>query len=1007
MSEMRSVDRARGLLKRLFRTENADLDFGIYRIMNFKRDEIERFIDEDLIEVAEAEFKEFARVGAAELERELERRKREINDFVPGTIGEDWEVLKNHDLPKVKEFIEVFEEYRTASLSEEQIQDVFNHVYEFFSRYYEDGDFIPRTRYGGRDKYYVPYNGEEVLLHWATKDMYYVKTGEYFKKYSFKAGKYRVTFKLVEAQIDQGNVKGDKKFFILHDEDPVYFNETSDELEIRFNYRTLTDRESENFGSRTAPKIQEDLIDEALTNIGTSLGVSSLSGILRPRSDEDKSLMRKHVKAYVERNTKDFFIHKELKAFLSKELEFFINNELWDLTVLENITDSQTKLMIAKAKAVRGISTKIIEFLSQLEEFQKKLFLKKKMVLDTNYVIGLKSLSLLLNETDYDDIKKRVIKNLITNVKYKKDIEIIIKEIYKKPLQKICIDDVEFLDNLISFKYYKIIDNDDNKKRYASSNLSNEGIEKPKIINGECCIRYIKSGLSEKVDYDDIYIDTQYFSENFTLELLNKITKNHNLDDIINGYLIKSDNYHALNLISTKYEKSIQSIYIDPPFNTKESGFLYKDNYLDSSWITMMWDRLHLSSLFLLENGSFYLHLDHNANYYGRFIMNNIYGINNFIREITWNTSRVISGFKSRADNWIRQHDTILYYGKSNNTKFNKLWRLYKETDKNVETMIGWLDLIGETKNELYIEQYEEDNGLEIGKKRINTENAMRIGDVWNDVLSLIYTQLMTRENWSFYTQKPENLARRIIQASTDKTDFVLDFFAGSGSIITAAHKLNRRWIGIELGQQFDDVMLPRIKSAIMGDIRPFLSRDLNWSGGGFIQYQTLEQYEDTLNNVEFIQPDGSIQIRLDRLPDYFLTYMLDYETRDSSTRISFEQFKTPFNYRIKTISGGEEREKSVNLIETFNYLLGLHVNRLKAFKDDDRLYRVVYGTRGKEQVVVIWRDTPNLDLKRDKEFIEETVLSDMKPDTVYINGDSYLENAKPIEPEFKRLMGA
>lgn len=96
-----------------------------------------------------------------------------------------------------------------------------------------------------------------------------------------------------------------------------------------------------------------------------------------------------------------------------------------------------------------------------------------------------------------------------------------------------------------------------------------------------------------------------------------------------------------------------------------------------------------------------------------------------------------------------------------------------------------------------------------------------------------------------------------------------------------------------------------------------------------------------------------------------------------------------------------------MDLVETFNYLLGLHVNRIRAFKDGDRLYRVVYGTRGNEQIIVIWRDTPDLDLKRDKEFIESTVLSYPKPPTIYINGDSYLENANPIEPVFKRLMEA
>jgi adenine-specific DNA-methyltransferase len=996
---MRSVDKARDLLKQLFRTKNADLDFGIYRIMNFKRAEIERFIDQDLIEAAEVEFKEFARAGSAELERELERRKREINDFVPGTIWEDWKVLKNHDLPKVKEFLGVLEEYRAASVSEEQVQDVFNHVYEFFSRYYEDGNFIPRTRYGARDTYYVPYNGEEVLLHWATKDMYYVKTGEYFNKYSFRAGRFRVTFKLVEAQIEQGNVKGDKKFFILHNEDPVSFDEASGEAEIRFNYRALTDEEKEKYSSR---KTQDDLIDETLIKIGTSVGVSSISGILIPRGDEEKSLMRTHLEAYVERNTKDFFIHKNIKGFLERELDFYLKNEVWNLNELNVISDSREKMIAAKLKAIRNISSKIIEFINQIEVFQKKLFLKKKFILSSDYIISLKTLKQIISNEDYDKIRSIVIKNLQENKNYYEDIVNTIKEVYKRPLQNVYVNNVIFKDKEFYLTYTKL---SNELTDFSEKKLSDfEGFETDSDENKTDI--YTSETLLNKLNIDSVYIDTRYFNRNIKDEMLDIITKKENLDDVINGYLLKSDNIHALNLIYHKYKEKINLIYIDPPFNTKNSGFLYLDNYLDSSWLSMMYDRILLSKDFLIDDGSFYLHLDHNAYYYGRVLMNSIYGPDNFQREITWNTSRVISGFKTRADNWIRQHDTILYYSKSIKPKYRKIWNLYKESDENAQKILGWLDFIGDDKNELYIEKYEKNN-VNISKIKIANYSVMRIGDVWNDILSLIYTQIMTRENWSFFTQKPENLLRRIIQSSTDPNDFVMDFYSGSGTTIASAHKLNRRWIGIEMGDHFENIMITRMKTVMLGDVRPFLSRDLNWNGGGFLQYLLLEQYEDTLNNIELIQSDRSIQSRLDRLPDYFLTYMLDYETKDSPTRISFEQFKTPFNYRIKTISGGEEREEPVDLVETFNYLLGLHVNRLRAFKDGDRLYRVVYGTRGNEQVIVIWRDTPDLDLKREKEFIKNTVLSDYKPDTIYINGDSYLENANPIEPVFKRLMGA
>jgi len=244
--------------------------------------------------------------------------------------------------------------------------------------------------------------------------------------------------------------------------------------------------------------------------------------------------------------------------------------------------------------------------------------------------------------------------------------------------------------------------------------------------------------------------------------------------------------------------------------------------------------------------------------------------------------------------------------------------------------------------------------------------------------------------------------------------DIVIDYFTGSGTTGHAVLNMNkkdggtRKFILVEIGDYFDTILKPRLLKIIYSDEwKKGKPEHKNGKNKQIIKYQYLEQYEDTLNNIEFKQADGSIQKRLDRLPDYFLTYMLDYETKDSPTRLSFEQFKMPFTYRIKTISGGEENEEPVDLVETFNYLLGLHVNRLRTFKDSERLYRVVYGEQGNDEVVVIWRNTPDLDLKRDKEFIEGTVLSDISPDLVYINGDSYIESAKPIEPEFKQRMGA
>jgi len=1009
----KSVEKARSLLKQLFRTENADLDFGIYRIMNFKRAEVERFIDEELIKAAEAEFKELARAEASELEEELERRKKEINEYVPGTIGEGWEVLNNHDLPKVKEFLEVLEEYQTASVTEEQVQDVFNHVYEFFSRYYEDGDFIPRTRYGGRDKYYVPYNGEEVLLHWATKDMYYVKTGEYFKKYSFKAGRFRVTFKLVEAHIEQGNVKSDKKFFILHDEDPVSFDEESGEAEIRFEYRTLTEEEKAGFGRRTAPKIQEDLVDVALSRIETALGTTPISGMLRPRGGEEKSLMRKHMEAYIQRNTKDFFIHKDLKGFLTRELEFYLKNEVWDLNILEGAPESQIKLMRAKAKAIRNISTKIIEFLAQIEEFQKKMWEKKKFVLSTDFLITL----------DYID------------------------ECY----------------------YQKILNNKNqlNKWKQLFNFDINEEIKKVKETldghnNKDIELHILKQNPS-------LVLDTKFFDDEFKYKVLNEID---DLDNKITGILIKSENFQALNLLLNKYNNGIKYCYIDPPFNSKSTEIIYKNNFKHSSWLSLMANRFDLIKNMLLKNrGILTVAIDENEQERLGLLLSQMFpshektcitvvhnpaGIQGKNFSYTHEYAYFIFPKNGEFIGKTERDDALIspFRDWGNESERNNAKTCFYPIIIKDNEIVGFGEVIPDNihPNSSNIKQEDgsifvypiDNNGVE-RKWVYNRESVEKIKDqlfvkiingeftimrkkslfkyrtVWDKkkYYANIYGSKLLGNmipNNSFTFPKSLYTVKDSVHATTqnDKNSIVIDYFAGSGTTGHAVLNLNkedngnRKFILIEMADYFDTVMKPRIEKAIFADNwKEGKPQDNNGSRKQIIKYQTFEQYEDTLNNIKFKQSEGSIQTRLDRLPDYFLTYMLDYETKDSPTRISFELFKTPFNYKIKTISGGEEKEESVDLVETFNYLLGLHVNRYRTFKDHDRTYRVEFGTRDNEQVVVIWRNIPGLDLKRDKEFIEKTILKDSNPDTIYVNGDSYLEKARPIEPEFKRLMGA
>ncbi|MGC8651465.1 MAG: site-specific DNA-methyltransferase, partial [Minisyncoccia bacterium] len=171
-------------------------------------------------------------------------------------------------------------------------------------------------------------------------------------------------------------------------------------------------------------------------------------------------------------------------------------------------------------------------------------------------------------------------------------------------------------------------------------------------------------------------------------------------------------------------------------------------------------------------------------------------------------------------------------------------------------------------------------------------------------------------------------------------------------------------------------------------------------TAGGFFKYHILEQYEDSLENIEF---EGQ-QKNLYDLPDYFVKYMLEWETKDSKTFLNINEMKDPFNYKLKIIENYQQKIVNVDLIETFNYLIGLDVIRYKVFEDNGRKYVFVFGEKEGKRIAIVWRSIEGIELEKDKETIEEQI-KEFSPDEIYINGDAIVRNFKPIEPLFKSLM--
>jgi len=265
--------RLQRLLHELFQFDSADLDFGIYRIMNLRREELKRFVEKDLLDAVAKGFEEIKKGESHHILEELAELRNQITHSLGAEALDSQGNVQPafRTTPLAKQYEEKKAQLAEVKVSEELEAELFSDIYTFFSRYWDEGDFISRRRYSRDPKYAIgiPYNGEEVMLHWANHDQYYIKTTENFNDYTFKAEPYTVHFKIVAAQTEQNNVKGEKRFFLLHEgEDFVTPSEASPDklgraetkgVTIKFQYRPLTQQEQITYGKQK----QQEKINEA------------------------------------------------------------------------------------------------------------------------------------------------------------------------------------------------------------------------------------------------------------------------------------------------------------------------------------------------------------------------------------------------------------------------------------------------------------------------------------------------------------------------------------------------------------------------------------------------------------------------------------------------------------------------------------------------------------------------------------------------------------------------
>lgn len=319
--------------------------------------------------------------------------------------------------------------------------------------------------------------------------------------------------------------------------------------------------------------------------------------------------------------------------------------------------------------------------------------------------------------------------------------------------------------------------------------------------------RYTKEGIEENIEFKD--------------------------DD---NLIIKGNNLIALSSLLKRYEGKVKLIYIDPPYNTGNDSFGYNDSFNHSTWLTFMKNRLDLAKKLLADDGSIYVQIDNNEVHYLKVLMDDVFGESNFQREIIW-VLKGVSGYKSLVNNYVRGHDTILFFTKSKDFIYNKQYLPY--SDEQLKRFSS-VDEDGRKYKTI----------TKTRRMYLDEAKGVPLTDVWDDIASF-QTIVNSPEITGFNTQKPERLIKRIIDCSSNKGDLILDFNLGSGTTAAVAHKMERKYIGIEQMDYINEVTIPRLKRVIEGD-KSGISEVVDWQGGGsFVYCELLENSKELIDEIQ------------------------------------------------------------------------------------------------------------------------------------------------------------
>ncbi len=641
--------------------------------------------------------------------------------------------------------------------------ELFDKLYTFFNRYFtESGSIYFNSTPFHNNIYQKVYTDDrDVILFWKTQMLYYVKTDRIFRSLPVAFDGFRFYFDASKIETKKAN---EKRSLIYE------LKEVKEDKTIVFNvYYSEKGR---------LTKTEDILKDLKKKNINI-----------------DEETLERAFRIFEKQSEVDFFINKNAKAFLQEQFKLWSYQYFWE-GAKEWTADRVNELQILK-----DIAFKIIDFISQFEDELVKIWNKPKFVKNSNYVITLDRINNL-------ELIEKIFNHPNLNEQIKEWQELGI------------VDD--------AFKTKDVFETDIYGKK-----------------------------LTKK--YEHLPIDTKYFKE-LEFEILSQF---EDFDNSLDGWLIKSENYQALNTILPKFKEKVQTIYIDPPFNLDSSDqFLYRTNYKDANWATLLENRIRIAREWLNEKGSIFVRCDYNGNWIVRCLMDEIFGKDNFRNEIILNRGAAKAGLFSQFDE-IKSvavaYDNLYWYSKNENIRFKQF---LKEASKEQKEKGKWTGFskgeaydrptmryeilgvnieVGQWKwerNRAYkaVENYKEylqnhsnlsleEYWLKTGKKLefirknengqiqywVHPRDFVLLDNNWLDLTGYASTT-------DFQTENSEYPLKRIIENITPENAIVMDFFLGSGTTTAVAHKLGRKWIGVEMGEHFYSVVLPRMKKVLAYD---------------------------------------------------------------------------------------------------------------------------------------------------------------------------------------------